>query len=309
MIGAPELGERFGLADAVKCDNVALNGSPNRTVTRFALEAAGRRFIAEGFAASKQVKQARQLAALEFFQARGLPGIHPFLRTPDGAPGVADEKLFWQLRPYVDCDPLPREQLGVEADFARIWGDFLLALKRVGEDPAVPELPNDRFFFAGYIPTLRDFVGRKLPEFQADLAEICEQLHPFLRLEFDYPAMLAHGDFHPGNLLLAHGEISAVIDWEFLGRKSAGYDLALLIGCLGMDDPAWLTGVTVRSLIHRLREADYLPEIAWEHLPELVVATRLGWLGEWVDLGERDLAAQEIALIRRILAEDPLKIS
>ena len=168
MISVTELGERFGLPEAKEKSGIALSGSPNRTVTRLALEASGQRFVAAGFAANRKLRHVRQLAALEFFQAHDLPGIHPFLRTVDGAPGVDDDRLFWQLRPYVDCDPLPRERLGNDADFARIWGDFLLKLKAVGEASDLPELPNDRFYFAGYIPTLRDFVARKMPHLQAE---------------------------------------------------------------------------------------------------------------------------------------------
>ncbi len=47
-----------------------------------------------------------------------------------------------------------------------------------------------------------------------------------------------HGDLHPLNVIWGEKSIRAVIDWEFSGIKPEIYDLANMLGCLGMEDPA-----------------------------------------------------------------------
>ena len=51
----------------------------------------------------------------------------------------------------------------------------------------------------------------------------------------------------------------------------------------------------------RLLRNGYLPEEAKAFFPELTAAIRLGWLGEWINLNEREIAAQELRFIRLVL--------
>ena len=44
-----------------------------------------------------------------------------------------------------------------------------------------------------------------------------------------------------------------------------------------------------------------MPELSWENLTRLISAIRLGWLGEWIDLGEHDLAEKELQYINFLL--------
>ncbi len=282
--------------------NIAVSGSPNRSVERFtAQDTAGNFYFIEKFDLAKKEKQIRQSVLLDFLQKNGVPGIHLHLRTAQGGYGVCRENGFWQMRPFAASDSLPRHKLGDIAEYGVLWGQFLVQFKNAALLPDLPDLPNERFFFAGYIHDLLGFIQQKMPDLYRETAEIAQSLQNFVSMETSLPAMLAHGDFHPGNILIKNGSISAVIDWEFAGWKSAGYDLALLLGCLGRDDPAWFNGKAATALQKELYMHNYLPEISWRYLPELIAAIRLGWLGEWVDLGERTLAQQELQFIRSLL--------
>ena len=113
--------------------------------------------------------------------------------------------------------------------------------------------------------------------------------------------MFAHGDFHPGNILVHENRLSAVIDWEFCGWKPAGYDLALLLGCLGMDNLRWLSEGATVEMQNALYRQNYMPEKAWEMLPFSIAAVRLGWLGEWLDLGDQEMIKRELEFISFLL--------
>ena len=100
------------------------------------------------------------------------------------------------------------------------------------------------------------------------------------------PVAFCHGDLHPLNVIWGPGDIRAVIDWEFCGLKPAVYDLANLIGCVGIEEPQALGGMLVHTAITRLMDEGALDENCWAHLPPFVVAVRLAWLSEW--LRQRD---------------------
>ena len=44
--------------------------------------------------------------------------------------------------------------------------------------------------------------------------------------EPDGPAVFLHGDYHPGNVLWSHGEISGIVDWPIASVGPAGVDVA-----------------------------------------------------------------------------------
>lgn len=294
--------QHWNLTGIERCADLAVSGSPNRSVDRFVFRDEKRtRYIAEGFAPAKKNKQITQNILLEFLQQNGLSAVHPYLRTNDQTHGVDAESCFYQIRPWIEADELPRDTLGNDPAFAALWADFLIDFKRVASLPGLPVPPNPRFYFSDKLPSLERFLRQQMPSLRSAYCSVLRKLEPFLNSERELPAMLAHGDFHPGNILTRSGTVSAVIDWEFAGKKTAGYDLALLIGCLGRDHSDWLYGEAVAALRTHLLQVDYLPGSAWLYLPDLIAAIRLGWLGEWIDLKEEDLAAGELVFVNDLL--------
>jgi len=49
-------------------------------------------------------------------------------------------------------------------------------------------------------------------------------------------------------MILSRTGAEALIDWEFCGLRPEMYDAALVVGCLGMEDPRSLTGDLVKNL-------------------------------------------------------------
>jgi len=128
---------------------------------------------------------------------------------------------------------------------------------------------------------------------------VSERLFPFLPcLERTF----CHGDFHPENILWEGGRVRAVIDWEKAGVREDLYDLACFIGCVGMDDPAELTGEWTKELIRSHIHNTRTTKLSFELLLELVLAIRICWMPVWFsDPGDYEIAEMEAAFWNRIM--------
>lgn len=299
-----ELLSFWGLSFAERGDDLLISGSPNRTESRFLFrDGKNISYIAEGCKESKKTFRIRQNLLLEYFAANSLEGVYPFLRTLSGEHGVIFDGLFWQIRPYIAAENLPRNVFAEKKEFGEIWGDFLLQMKEIMEKHSSAPLPqNPPFSMANFLPDLFAHAERKMPSILNVLHDFEHRLAPFFQWERKTESMFAHGDFHPGNILTENGKIKTVIDWEFAGRKFPGYDAALLIGCLAMDHPDNLFSPAVQTLQKVLYRNNFMSQEAWDHFPQMVAASRFGWLGEWLTLEEEAFVRQELTLISMLLA-------
>ena len=284
-------------------DHSLITGSPNRTERRFLFrDDMGKFYIAEGYNLNKKTSQIRQNLLLEFFAENHLLAVHPFVRTQSGCHGEVIHGLFWQVRPYIPAEKISRHLFGTNEKYGFLWADFLLQMKKtVSGAGNLPAMPNPVFYMSDFLPELMKFAQKKIPSITGRLQEFERLLAPFFKWERKAESMFAHGDFHPGNILMENGKIKAVIDWEFTGLKFPGYDMALLIGCLAMDHPDNLSSPAVRALQDTLYKNFFMPDEAWEHLPEMIAATRMGWLGEWLLLDDEGLVRQEMELLSILL--------
>ena len=281
-----------------------ITGSPNRTEKRFLFkDDKGDSYIAEGYDLTKAEAQKRQNQILEYLAGNHLDAVYPFLRTADGAHGVIYHGLFWQIRPYIPAENIySREEICAKEEYGILWGDFLLQMKeKIQHASGRLAMPNARFSVSGFFPELMKHAERKMPSITEQLREMELKFAPFFKWERKMDLMFAHGDFHPGNILTEKGKIKVVIDWEFARMKFPGYDMALLVGCLAMDDPENLSSPAVKTFLKHLYCNDFLTGEVWENLSFLIAATRLGWLGEWLTLEDETLIAQEMQLLSMLL--------
>ncbi len=284
-------------------------GSPGRSRTRTVFaDTGGKLYAAEGFEPEKQAHRAALNLKMEFLARQGA-AVTPYLRTAAGGHGAEAGGIFFQVRPWTEAQPAPRENIGDDRNFGKQCGEFLLRLKDISRRPDFPPPERTDFNFADYLPALETLAKKRMPEILPAIAEITDSIRDFLEIEPFLPKEFAHGDFHPANILMRNGSITAVIDWEFCGRKTAGYDAALMLGCLGIDNPGWLNGPAAAAMLEFLKEHDCMKKISREYLPQLTAAVRLGWLGEWIECGDLELIRRELefsALLRSRTAELPL---
>jgi homoserine kinase type II len=148
---------------------------------------------------------------------------------------------------------------------------------------------------------IRDLV-RTLADREPDLLKKVQSAINFLETDFAdthdrLPSAFCHGDFHALNVIWGSAGIKAVIDWEFSGLKPDLYDAAIMIGCLGSENPAALAGPLALDFISRLKACGAISRLSLSVLVEFVIALRFAWLSEWLRHDDRAMIDLETTYI------------
>jgi aminoglycoside phosphotransferase (APT) family kinase protein len=157
-----------------------------------------------------------------------LPHMAAFLKvqipTPVAVGTSADEYPFpWAIETWIEGEVPSAENVPDRKSFAAELGKFLLSLQQI--PPAAGPLPGEDNFFRGgslqvYDSETRECIERLENELDGGTATAIWEAA--LMSSFDAAACWVHGDFAPGNLLVADGHLKAVIDF----------------GCSAVGDPA-----------------------------------------------------------------------
>ena len=298
----PHLAAHWGL-ELCRCrPDLRIGGSPERALHREVLEDTnGDIFVIEQLPLQKKAARELQAKALRFLADHRVAGVFPWLNADNGQPGLLHNGCYWQLRRWVEGEPLPRETYADDSWRGETLANFLLEMRRATREGDIPGSTEPAFSLTHYIQVLMPIFQNKLPPLAADLEPIRMELREFCEQECNLPCAFAHGDFHPGNAIWAIHGLNGVIDWEFCGIKPAAYDVANLLGCLGMDEPAQLYGPFAIGLVRKLREQKFLDEDSWHFLPDLTAALRFAWMREWVARRDKAMITQELDFIWLIL--------
>ena len=297
VLELPHLLSHWGLQMLAIHPELSIAGSPERTLHREVLEDTARMlFVLEEVPLSRRGAREQQFRMQRQLLTGGVLGIVPWIPAGDGTPGVVHDGSFWQLRRWLPGETLDREHYGQDGWRGKAAAAFLQQM-----NCARPEPPPGRFLLSEYITGLLPHIRQRIPALEQDIAPVLRELQPFLETEKQLPAAFAHGDFHPGNILWGKETINGVIDWEFNGTKTAGYDAANLLGCLGMDTPENLTAPFAMEFIRSIRETAIIPADAWDFLPLHIAALRLAWLREWVARKDKAMICQELDFIWLII--------
>jgi len=246
-----------------------------------------------------QVPRREEMAAtLEALSARGLQTIPKYLPSLNGDYIVFHGSDICQLSPCVEGIELVRPGYIFEEWRGVALANFLVAMR----DKAHPSLPLTKSRPFSILAFIDDML-RKMPQSNPDIAEKTADIIDFLNADFRHvhdrlPVIFCHGDFHPLNVIWSKNGISAVIDWEFMGIKPEFYDVANLIGCVGMEYPHGLTGDLTINFLITLDNARFLSPTSRQYLPEAVIALRFAWLSVWLRNGDQEMIAMETRYLR-----------
>jgi Phosphotransferase enzyme family len=99
-----------------------------------------------------------------------------------------------------------------------------------------------------------------------------------------------HGDFHPGNILAAHGGITGVVDWDGAGRGDHRFDLVVLRFGIHPDRADREVIERLDTLLDALPEAILRP--AWAHMSLRMTDWAIrhfppAEVDQWLDLAEQ----------------------
>jgi len=293
------------------CDDLPISGSPERCLRRFVVEdVKGSLFVFEQISPDQIPRREEIGAALATLSERGLRNLHAYLPTISKGYVLTSGSDVCQLSPYTKDAGLNRFEYMDDAWRGVSLADFLVNLKNAAS-PGLPLKDGRSFSIFGFIHDLQ----QKLKEFHPDVFNETADIADFLDNDFRSvhdraPVMFCHGDFHPLNVIWAENGITAVIDWEFMGLKPEFYDIATMIGCVGVEDPRGLTGGLIRHFLATLDRVSFLSAPIRRRLPEAVIALRFAWLAIWMRNSDLEMIDMETRYLRILYDHlDDLKYS
>jgi homoserine kinase type II len=301
----------WGLVFKSERADVPMAGSPERALFRTVVEDAGaKRFVLEKIAPPMVDRKREIAAALEYLAGQGLAGVHPYLRNRDGDFITKAAGGFWQVSPFIDGVELRRPEYTLEAWRGRALARFLIDMKEKSEGIPFGK-PGRPFSIAEFTRDLMARMTRHNPGRAAAAQKPYHHVEKHLFPAHDrLPVAFCHGDAHPINVIWGDSDIRGVIDWEFSGYKPEIYDAALVVGCIGMEDPAGLAGPLVMAFIQDLRAADCFDASGFAVLPEFVIALRFAWLSEWLRKKDEEMVEMETDYLHLLLdGRDKLRLA
>lgn len=250
--------------------------------------------------------------------SRSLPA---FVLQHEGSP--------WQVSPFVQGRRLPRPSYLDEAWRGEAVACCILGLMTAGGRMAdIPDAPGDipadgRDGTVAYVENMAEVIAPRHPAVFRRLTPVLGHLSGLTDIVGEQPVVLAHGDLHPLNIIWGDGPHSAppstgydgahacplpvrgihgVIDWEFAGARPLLYDAANCIGCAGFEHPSALAGPFVHALVKTLH-AHAVPAAMIRLLPDMIMASRFGWISEWLRKRDVEMLEMELDYLDILLAE------
>lgn len=271
-----------------------ISGSPQRCAYRVVVEDdGGLIYLLENIGASQFSHKKLIAQTLSYLSSKNIPEINPYVKNQHGYI-TKIENNYWQLQPYINGKKLNRPSYVFDAWRGEKLADFLISLWKNSED--ISEYISLPFF------SLKDYV------IDMKKSMSMHHLNVFIQIEsvFDYlasdffliydkiPLRFCHGDYHPLNVIWDDDSIRAVIDWEFLGLKIEIYDMANLIGCLGIEEPTSLTQGFAIEFLKRIKKSDLISKKGFQYLFDCMLSLRFAWLAEWLRCNDLEMIQLEI---------------
>jgi aminoglycoside phosphotransferase (APT) family kinase protein len=200
----------------------------------------------------------------------------------------------WSVYRWLAGEPAAPGQVTDLARFAASLAEFLVALQAVDTTGGPPGGAHN-FFRGGplitYDEQTRQLLGRTADEI--DAGQAAQVWDAALSSTWDRPPVWVHGDVTGSNLLVAEGELCAVIDFGGLAVGDPACDLvmewtfftgdsaAVFHAALGLDDATWARGrgwalwkallMVAEELDGRSDGEDAARRMGWRYTPRQIV--------------------------------------
>ena len=279
-----------------------MQGSPERSVFRVVLEdEIGRYFLLEQIPANSLERKKAIAAALDILSRNNLSRIQPYMANKQGEFIINHQNDFWQIAPFAEGIALNRETYIYEQWRGKALANFLVELQGKAKNLLAAKA-DDAFSLKHYIYKLIREINLYNKNISAEINSVADFLEKdFMRAYEQLPVAFCHGDYHPLNVIWSDEDIKRVIDWEFSGYKSELYDAALLIGCVGVEDPRSLTADLVVSFIAEMKKSGIISKESWKYLTEFIIALRFAWLVEWLRRNDTEMISLEMDYLRLLI--------
>lgn len=287
----------WGLAPGRPRTDILLPGSPQRCVTRMAVEDdTGAVWMLEHLRPGQFDRRERIGRALALLESAGLP-VPAYQAISHGRFTAEIDGQYWQLSPYVPGEPLPQPEFVDDPKRGLSMGTFIAALHTAG--PTIHEFDTEPpFILEDYVNELMATMAPRRPDLHEALLPVLGALAPLFEAWPHLPVTLNQGDFHPLNVIWRKSTVAAVIDWEFAGMRHALFDTANCLGCVGIEDPHALVRGLAPALLTTLRDTGCLDRTSLTLLPEMLVGMRFAWMSEWLRKQDEEMAQLEVRFMR-----------
>ncbi len=284
--------------------DIEIAGSPERSELRAVITGDDNRLYVLECVFDEDVEKKRKIASyLSSLSDKKMQAINPYLRAVNGGAVVFSQDRYWMMSPFIQGVPLKRPEYVFDKWRGKTLADFLMTLKNNSVD-LLKSNQDAPFSIVGYIYKLFDEIKINDPQVVPSITPFIAFLEKhFMDQHGGLPLRFCHGDYHPVNIIWGTLGLNAVIDWEFAGVKPEVYDLANLLGCLGMENPDSLAGELTIDLVSTLYASGYMDQVSWNNLVAFIVALRFAWLSEW--LRRRDVEMIDLEIVyMKLLTEN-----
>ncbi|MFO8077918.1 MAG: aminoglycoside phosphotransferase family protein [Thermoplasmatota archaeon] len=274
---------------------ITIQGSPERCNSRIVVEdQKHQKYLLEQISKEKRAHKELIAKTLAYLTNHDTKNIISYLPNKQGNSITAINETYWQLRPYVDGIPLDRPAYVFDQWRGTVLARFLIQLyKNSIEIKKEINLPS--FSLKDYVSTMINNMNHYNPREYQQITHIIEYLHTtFFPVYNTIPQRFCHGDYHPLNIIWGNQTIKAVIDWEFMGIKIEIYDMANLLGCIGIEEPTSLIDDLAIQFIKTMKQSKIISDTGWSFLFECVLALRFAWLAEWLRTKDIEMIQMEI---------------
>ncbi len=286
------------------CHDILIPGSPERSLYRVVMrDSQNKLWLLDQIAPELNERKKRIARNLHLLKCHNPSlSLRPYIMNTSQSFISTFQSSFWMLSPYLHAQSLKRPDYLEDGWRGKALANFMIDLhhtvaESVGLDHAT-DLPSLDHYAQGLAQQIKQFDPSVYTAIQPILTYLDANLFSCLN---QLPPNFCHGDLHPENVLWGQQQIISVIDWEFSGPKPELYDLANLMGCMGMEHPSAFEKSMMRELIHSLRQCNFGNPISWSKLKELIICLRLGWMSEWLRKKDQEMIDLEIAYMHLLV--------
>lgn len=287
--------------------DITIMGSPQRTTFRIVVEDQHhRKYLLEQIPPSKYQHKRLIAQVLASLSEAKLDFINPYIPNKENKVILRIDGLFWQLQKYLDGVPLDRSEYVFDSWRGKVLADVLIKLwdktKNIQDEFQLQTLSLKE-----YTSTMVEKMRKHNPDELKKLQPVLDYVSSdFFRMYDQIPRRFCHGDFHPLNIIWDVHGIKAVIDWEFMGINIETYDMANLLGCVGIEDPYSLVNGFVLEFLRKIKQSKYISEIGFRYLFDCMLALRFAWLAEWFRNNDDEMISLEIDFLLLLLKNEAI---
>ncbi|HNU96059.1 MAG TPA: phosphotransferase [Candidatus Magasanikbacteria bacterium] len=276
-------------------EKISFYGSPERSDFRIAInDKTGQIYVLEKInphIALRKEEIAQHLFSLR--QANPTLPIVAYLQNQENSFVSEIKNEYWLLSPFVVGVPLDRIAYLDENWRGEVMADFILHFKKTADKIFTKQ--KNVFLLPEYVEKICADMKKFNPEEREKINPIIKYLQKnFFQIYDQIPIAFCHGDYHPINIIWGEKEIKGVIDWEFCGFKPEMYDVANMVGCLGMEHPDTLNKKIVLNFLQKLKQTQEFSALSWQYFVDMIIALRFAWLSEWLRKKDTEMIELEI---------------